>query len=164
MLNKLEIIQQKIFTLENLSRLSHQWHMLSKKIVFTNGCFDIMHQGHNTYLLQAAEYGNKLIVGVNSDESVRKLKGEKRPIIDQYSRALNLASHAYIDAVILFDQDTPLQLIEVLKPHVLVKGGDYTEDQIAGAKEVRANGGEVIIVPFLPGYSSSNIMQKILVG
>ncbi|MCC7029819.1 MAG: D-glycero-beta-D-manno-heptose 1-phosphate adenylyltransferase [Chitinophagaceae bacterium] len=162
MLNKLEIIQQKIFTPLTLSRLAHQWHMLSKKIVFTNGCFDIMHQGHNTYLLQAAEFGNKLIVAVNSDESVRKLKGDKRPIIDQYSRALNLASHAYIDAVVIFDDETPLQLIQELKPHVLVKGGDYTEDQIAGAKEVRAAGGEVIIVPFMEGYSSTAIMEKIV--
>lgn len=162
MLNKLEIIQQKIFTLDHLSRLAHQWHMLSKKIVFTNGCFDIMHRGHNTYLLQAAELGNKLIVAVNSDTSVKALKGESRPVIDEYSRALNLASHAYVDAVIIFDEETPLQLIETLKPHVLVKGGDYTEDQIVGAKEVRANGGEVIIVPFLDNYSSTAIMEKIL--
>ncbi len=162
MLNKLEIIQQKIFTLDHLSRLAHQWHMLSKKIVFTNGCFDIMHRGHNTYLLQAAELGNKLIVAVNSDTSVKALKGKSRPVIDEYSRALNLASHAYVDAVIIFDEETPLQLIETLKPHVLVKGGDYTEDQIVGAKEVRANGGEVIIVPFLDNYSSTAIMEKIL--
>ena len=136
--------------------------MLSKKIVFTNGCFDIMHQGHNTYLLQAADYGNKLIVAVNSDASVQKLKGSKRPIIDQYSRALNLASHAYIDAVIIFDEDTPLQLIQDIKPHVLVKGGDYTEETIVGASEVKANGGEVIIIPFLTGYSSSAIIDKIV--
>ncbi|HQW46874.1 MAG: D-glycero-beta-D-manno-heptose 1-phosphate adenylyltransferase [Bacteroidetes bacterium] len=162
MLNKLEIIQQKIYTPVTLSRLVHQWHMLSKKIVFTNGCFDIMHQGHNTYLLQAADYGNKLIVAVNSDASVQKLKGSKRPIIDQYSRALNLASHAYIDAVIIFDEDTPLQLIQDIKPHVLVKGGDYTEETIVGASEVKANGGEVIIIPFLTGYSSSAIIDKIV--
>jgi D-beta-D-heptose 7-phosphate kinase/D-beta-D-heptose 1-phosphate adenosyltransferase len=162
MLNKLEIIQQKIYTPVTLSRLVHQWHMLSKKIVFTNGCFDIMHQGHNTYLLQAADYGNKLIVAVNSDASVQKLKGSKRPIIDQYSRALNLASHAYIDAVIIFDEDTPLQLIQDIKPHVLVKGGDYTEETIVGASEVKANRGEVIIIPFLTGYSSSAIIDKIV--
>ncbi|MBK7691668.1 MAG: D-glycero-beta-D-manno-heptose 1-phosphate adenylyltransferase [Bacteroidetes bacterium] len=161
MLSKLEIIQQKIYTLETLSRLVHQWHMMSKKIVFTNGCFDIMHQGHNTYLLQASEYGNHLIVAVNSDASVQRLKGSKRPIIDQYSRALNLASHAYIDAVVIFDEDTPLHLIQTLKPHVLVKGGDYTEEQIIGAKEVRAAGGEVVIIPFLEGYSSTAIIEKI---
>ena len=161
MLNKLEIIQQKIYTPVTLSRLVHQWHMLSKKIVFTNGCFDIMHQGHNTYLLQAADYGNKLIVAVNSDASVQKLKGSKRPIIDQYSRALNLASHAYIDAVIIFDEDTPLQLIQDIKPHVLVKGGDYTVVQIVGAQEVLKNGGRVVINPILPGFSTTGIIQKI---
>lgn len=164
MLNKLELIQQKIYTPDTLSRLVHQWHMLSKKIVFTNGCFDIMHQGHNTYLLQAAEYGNKLVVAVNSDASVQKLKGTKRPVIDQYSRALNLASHAYIDAVIIFDEDTPLNLIKMLKPHVLVKGGDYTEDTIVGAKEVKADGGEVLIIPFLEGFSSTAIIDKITGG
>ena len=162
MLSKLEIIQQKIYTLEALSRLAHQWHMMSKKIAFTNGCFDIMHQGHNTYLLQACEYGNHLIVGVNSDESVKRLKGSTRPIIDQYSRALNLASHAYIDAVIIFDEDTPLNLIQTLKPHVLIKGGDYTEEQIIGAKEVRESGGKVVIIPFLEGYSSTTNINKII--
>ncbi len=162
MLSKLEIIQQKIYTDESLSRLVHQWHMMSKKIVFTNGCFDIMHQGHNTYLLQAAEFGNKLIVAINSDESVKKLKGIKRPIIDQYSRALNLASHAYVDAVILFDEETPLRLIESIRPHVLVKGGDYTEDAIVGGKEVKANHGEVKVVPFVKGYSSTAIIDKIM--
>lgn len=162
MLSKLEIIQQKIYTDEFLSRIVHQWHMMSKKIVFTNGCFDIMHQGHNTYLLQAAEFGNKLIVAVNSDESVKKLKGIKRPIIDQYSRALNLASHAYIDAVVIFDDETPLRLIESIKPHVLVKGGDYSEEGIVGANEVKANNGEVKIVPFIEGYSSTAVIDKIM--
>lgn len=162
MQNKLEIIQSKIYTLETLERLVHQWHMMSRKIVFTNGCFDIMHQGHNTYLLQAAEYGNKLIVAVNSNDSVRKLKGDKRPIIDQYSRALNLACHAYIDAVIIFEEDTPLHLIETIQPHVLIKGGDYTEETIVGAKEVKENGGEVVIIPLLEGFSSTNVIDKIL--
>lgn len=162
MLNKLEIIQQKIYTLDNLVRLANQWHMLSKKIVFTNGCFDIMHQGHNTYLLQAAEFGNKMIVAVNTDNSVKKLKGEKRPIIDQNSRAFNLACQTYVDAVILFDEDTPLDLILKLKPDVLVKGGDYTIENIVGANEVKQYGGEVKIIPFLEGYSSTAVINKIL--
>lgn len=162
MLNKLEIIQQKIYTLDNLVRLANQWHMLSKKIVFTNGCFDIMHQGHNTYLLQAAEFGNKMIVAVNTDYSVKKLKGEKRPIIDQNSRAFNLACQTYVDAVILFDEDTPLDLILKLKPDVLVKGGDYTIETIVGANEVKQYGGEVKIIPFLEGYSSTAVINKIL--
>jgi rfaE bifunctional protein nucleotidyltransferase chain/domain len=162
MLNKLEIIQQKIFTLDNLVRLANQWHMLSKKIVFTNGCFDIMHQGHNTYLLQAAEFGNKMIVAVNTDNSVKKLKGEKRPIIDQNSRAFNLACQTYVDAVILFDEDTPLDLIMKLKPDVLVKGGDYTIETVVGAQEVKQYGGEVKVIPFLEGYSSTAVINKIL--
>jgi rfaE bifunctional protein nucleotidyltransferase chain/domain len=162
MLNKLEIIQQKIFTLDNLVRLANQWHMLSKKIVFTNGCFDIMHQGHNTYLLQAAEFGNKMIVAVNTDNSVKKLKGEKRPIIDQKSRAFNLACQTYVDAVILFDEDTPLDLIMKLKPDVLVKGGDYTIETVVGAQEVKQYGGEVKVIPFLEGYSSTAVINKIL--
>ncbi|HPI55143.1 MAG TPA: adenylyltransferase/cytidyltransferase family protein, partial [Chitinophagaceae bacterium] len=110
MSNKLEQIQHKIYELPQLQLLVNQWHMLSRKVVFTNGCFDIMHRGHNTYLLQAAEFGNKLIVGVNSDDSVRRLKGESRPVIDQYSRAFNLASHTFVDAVILFEEDTPENL------------------------------------------------------
>jgi rfaE bifunctional protein nucleotidyltransferase chain/domain len=108
---KLELIQNKIYKISELKLIVNQWKMLSKKVVFTNGCFDIIHRGHNTYLLEAAELGNKLIVAVNSDESVRKLKGPNRPIVDEYSRAFNLASHTYIDAVILFDEDTPLNLI-----------------------------------------------------
>jgi rfaE bifunctional protein nucleotidyltransferase chain/domain len=136
--------------------------MLSKKIVFTNGCFDIMHQGHNTYLLQAAEFGNKMIVAVNTDNSVKKLKGEKRPIIDQKSRAFNLACQTYVDAVILFDEDTPLDLILKLKPDVLVKGGDYTIETVVGAQEVKQYGGEVKVIPFLEGYSSTAVINKIL--
>lgn len=161
MQNKLELIQSKIYTLESLARLRNQWGMLSKKVVFTNGCFDIIHRGHNTYLLQAAEYGNKLIVGVNTDHSVRKLKGENRPVVDEYSRAFNLACHTYIDAVILFDEDTPLNLIHQLKPDVLIKGGDYTFDTIVGAQDVVAYGGQVEIIPFLEGYSTTAIVEKI---
>lgn len=162
MLSKLEIIQQKIYPVEALTRLVNQWKMLSKKVVFTNGCFDIMHRGHNTYLLQAAELGNRLVVGLNSDASVRHLKGDKRPVVDQYSRALNLAMHTYIDAVVLFDEETPLRLIETLKPDVLVKGGDYRLETIVGAQTVLDYGGQVEIIPFLPGYSTSAIIEKVM--
>lgn len=160
MQNKLELIQSKIYTLDNLHRLRNQWRMLSKKVVFTNGCFDIIHRGHNTYLLQAAEYGNRLIVGVNSDNSVKRLKGDSRPIVDEQSRAFNLACHTYIDAVILFDEDTPLQLINTLKPDVLVKGGDYIFETIVGAQEVVSYGGQVEIIPFLEGYSTTSIVER----
>ncbi len=159
--NKLEFIQNKIYKLSELKLIVNQWKMLSKKVVFTNGCFDIIHRGHNTYLLEAAELGNKLIVAVNSDESVRKLKGSNRPIVDEYSRAFNLASHTYIDAVIIFDEDTPLNLINELQPDVLIKGGDYTLETIVGAKEVLSYGGQVEIIPFLEGYSTTNVIEKI---
>lgn len=158
---KLELIQNKIYKISELKLIVNQWKMLSKKVVFTNGCFDIIHRGHNTYLLEAAELGNKLIVAVNSDESVRKLKGPNRPIVDEYSRAFNLASHTYIDAVILFDEDTPLNLINELQPDVLIKGGDYTVETIIGAKEVLSYGGKVEIIPFLEGYSTTNVIEKI---
>lgn len=158
---KLELIQNKIYKISELKLIVNQWKMLSKKVVFTNGCFDIIHRGHNTYLLEAAELGNKLIVAVNSDESVRKLKGPNRPIVDEYSRAFNLASHTYIDAVILFDEDTPLNLINELQPDVLIKGGDYTLETIVGANEVLSYGGKVEIIPFLEGYSTTNVIEKI---
>lgn len=161
MLNKLEIIQKKIYHIDELSRLRNQWRMLSKKVVFTNGCFDLIHRGHNTFLLEAAEFGNRLIVAVNSDASVRRLKGDSRPIVDEQSRAFNLACHTYIDAVIIFEEDTPENLLHALKPDVLVKGGDYTFDTIIGAPFVTSYGGEVKIIPFLDGYSTTGIVNKI---
>lgn len=159
--SKLEIIQKKIYRLEDLVRLRNQWRMLSRKVVFTNGCFDLIHRGHNTFLLQAAEYGNRLIVAVNSDQSVRGLKGETRPVVDEDSRAFNLACHTYIDAVIIFEEDTPERLLQELKPDVLVKGGDYTLDTIVGAPFVQSYGGHVEIIPFLDGYSTTGIVRKI---
>ena len=161
MSNKLEQIQHKIYELPQLQLLVNQWHMLSRKVVFTNGCFDIMHRGHNTYLLQAAEFGNKLIVGVNSDDSVRRLKGQSRPVINQYSRAFNLASHTFVDAVILFEEDTPENLIQTLRPDVLIKGGDYTLETIVGAQQVLDYGGAVEIIPFLEGYSTTAILKNL---
>lgn len=164
MQSKLELIQQKIYDATSLTRITQQWHFMNKKVVFTNGIFDIMHQGHNTYLLQAAELGNKLIVGVNTDASTKRLKGEERPIMNEYARAFNLASHTYIDAVVLFDEDTPLTLIQLFQPDVLVKGGDYSIETIVGAKEVLANGGEVIVIPFLEGHSTTSVIEKIQQG
>lgn len=161
MLSKLEIIQQKICTLPQLIPVVYQWKMLAKKVVFTNGCFDILHKGHITYLLQAAQYGNKMIVAINSDESVKKIKGATRPIIDQHSRALMLAAQTYIDAVIIFDEETPIQLINTVKPHVLIKGGDYKLTDVVGVDEVKAAGGEVILIPFIEGFSTSAIIEKI---
>jgi D-beta-D-heptose 7-phosphate kinase/D-beta-D-heptose 1-phosphate adenosyltransferase len=138
-----------------------QWRIHHKKIVFTNGVFDILHPGHIYSLSQAAREGDYLIVGLNADNSVKKLKGETRPVNDQASRALLLASLVMTDAVVLFEEDTPLELINALLPDVLVKGGDYTVDQIAGAREVIANGGRVVINSIVEGWSTTGILNKI---
>jgi D-glycero-beta-D-manno-heptose 1-phosphate adenylyltransferase len=131
-------------------------------VVFTNGCFDILHAGHIQSLNQAAALGDYLVVAVNTDASVKKLKGAERPVNDEQSRMLLLASLLVVDAVILFDEDTPLQLITALMPDVLVKGGDYAIEQVVGAKEVLAAGGKVEIIPLLAGFSTTGIIEKIL--
>ncbi len=153
-------IPGKIFTIDALQHQLKRWRLHSKKVVFTNGVFDILHEGHIASLSEAASYGSVLIVGVNTDASVKRLKGESRPVNNETSRALLLASLVITDAVILFDEDTPLHLITTLLPDVLVKGGDYALDQIVGAKEVMANGGEVKIVPLLDGFSTTAIIEK----
>ena len=137
------------------------WRVKGKSIVFTNGVFDVLHRGHIASLTEAASYGDILVVGVNADASVKKLKGDSRPVNDEQSRALLLASLLQTDAVIIFEEDTPLELIKMLMPDTLVKGGDYTVDQIAGAKEVLAAGGEVKIAAIVEGISSSAIIDKI---
>ncbi|MFI5133201.1 MAG: D-glycero-beta-D-manno-heptose 1-phosphate adenylyltransferase [Chitinophagales bacterium] len=156
-----DIIPQKIYTLSQLIQKIAQWRLLSKKIVFTNGVFDILHQGHIFSLSQAAKEADYLIVGLNSDASVKKLKGETRPVNNQESRALVLASLLMVDAVIIFEEDTPLELIKTILPDVLVKGGDYTVEQIAGAKEVIANKGRVVINPIIEGFSTTAMINKI---
>ena len=138
----------------------NRWRLLNKKIVFTNGVFDILHEGHIASLSEAALHGHILIVGINADASVKRLKGEGRPVNGENSRMLLMASLVMVDAVILFEEDTPLNLITSILPDVLVKGGDYTVEQIAGAKEVIANGGQVKIVPILQGFSTTAIIQK----
>ena len=153
-------IPGKIFTIDALQHQLKRWRLHNKKVVFTNGVFDILHEGHIASLSGAASYGSVLIVGVNTDASVKRLKGESRPVNNENSRALLLASLVITDAVILFNEDTPLHLITTLLPDVLVKGGDYTLDQIVGAKEVMANGGEVKIVPLLDGFSTTAIIEK----
>lgn len=153
-------IPNKIFDLDHLVKQVFAWKMLGKKIVFTNGVFDVFHKGHIASLTQAASYGEKLIVAINDDESVKKLKGTDRPINDENARALLLASLLQTDAVILFKEDTPLELIKALLPDVLVKGGDYTIDEIVGAKEVIAAGGKVKIADIIEGISSTKIIEK----
>jgi rfaE bifunctional protein nucleotidyltransferase chain/domain len=155
------LIESKIYQLNSLANEVKNWRANGNKVVFTNGVFDLLHIGHITYLAEAATLGTKLIIGLNADSSVKRLKGPTRPVNDQHSRAVMLATMFFIDAIVVFEQDTPLNLISTLMPDVLVKGGDYTIPQIVGATEVMANGGEVKVISFVDGYSSSNIIQKI---
>tara|TARA_B100000902_G_C27222395_1_gene870386 strand:- start:301 stop:792 length:492 start_codon:yes stop_codon:yes gene_type:complete len=157
-LNKLN---NKIYSSEELENTVRSWKQAGDEIVFTNGCFDIIHKGHIEVLAKTADLGNKLIIGLNSDNSIKKLKGKDRPIIDENSRAILLASLSFVDAVILFSEDTPINLINTLKPDILAKGGDYKVETIVGHKVVQENGGEVILIPFVEGFSSTTIINKI---
>jgi rfaE bifunctional protein nucleotidyltransferase chain/domain len=160
-MEKLMKIKSKIMQKEEVSGLMDVWKYMGLKIVFTNGCFDIIHYGHIDYLARAASLGGKLIIGLNTDASVSKLKGPNRPIQDQQSRALILAAMQFVDAVILFDEETPQELISFLIPDILVKGSDYRIEQIVGADVVLNNGGKVETMDFVAGYSTSNIIEKI---
>lgn len=151
----------KIFDIETLTRQLRIWNFFDKKIVFTNGVFDIFHRGHISLLSEAASLADILIVGVNADASVKRLKGNDRPVNDEHSRALLLASLMMVDAVIIFTEDTPLELIKIIKPNVLVKGGDYKIENIVGAKEVMENGGEVKIVNIVDGFSTTSILKNL---
>jgi D-glycero-beta-D-manno-heptose 1-phosphate adenylyltransferase len=159
-MNRADLIPQKIHTSTSIITQVAQWRAVGKKIAFTNGVFDILHQGHIFSLSQAASEGDFLIVGVNADASVKRLKGESRPVNNQESRALLLASMVMIDAVVIFEEDTPLELIKSILPDVLVKGGDYTVEQIAGSKEVMASGGKVVINPIVEGFSTTGIIEQ----
>jgi len=156
-----QIIPQKIFDLPGLQHQLSRWRLLGKTVAFTNGCFDILHQGHISSLSDAAREADVLVVGLNSDASTRRLKGDSRPINDQHARATVMAALLMVDAVILFEEDTPLDLINAVRPDVLVKGGDYTLEEIVGAKEVIAAGGRVVINPIIPGFSTTGIIEKI---
>ena len=158
---KFESVQGKIVDRETLSRICAGWKVNGHKIIFTNGCFDILHQGHIKLLLSAAELGNKVVLGLNTDASVKKLKGKNRPINDEHSRALVMASQLFVDAVCLFDEDTPLELIQAIKPDVIVKGGDYTPVTVVGNDFVKSYGGEVVIIPTLEGFSTTGIIDKL---
>ena len=160
-MSHLKKIKNKIFSIENLITQVNTWKQSNQKIVFTNGCFDIIHKGHIEVLARTADLGDKLIIGLNSDNSIQKLKGEKRPIIDENSRIILLAALDFVDAIILFSEETPLNLITTIKPDILAKGGDYKIDTIVGHEIVKENGGDVIIIPFVDGFSSTNIINKI---
>jgi rfaE bifunctional protein nucleotidyltransferase chain/domain len=151
----------KIVALTDALQLVNQWKLQGQTIVFTNGCFDIVHIGHVDYLERAHNLGDKLILGLNTDHSIRRIKGEKRPIVEENARARVIAALAFVDVVVLFDEDTPLRLIQTIKPDILVKGDDYTVKNIIGADFVIENGGKVETIPLVKGFSTSNIIEKI---
>lgn len=157
----MQSINSKIIDRNNLQQLIEKWRLSNEKIVFTNGCFDIIHRGHIDYLSKSAALGTKLIIGLNTDASVRKLKGESRPIQDEQSRQIILSAFQFVDAVILFDEETPYELINAVQPDILVKGSDYKPEEIVGFDIVKAKNGEVITIDYLPGFSTSAIEKKI---
>ena len=154
-------VSSKIASLEEINKIVTDKKKEGNSIGFTNGCFDILHYGHIDYLTKAADLCDVLIIGVNSDASVKRLKGNHRPINDQKSRAFVLAALGCISFVVVFDQDTPYELITQIQPNLLIKGGDYSKEEIVGYDIVNSNGGEVTTIDFVPGYSTSIIEQKI---
>ena len=160
-MSRLENIKSKIYTTGQIKSVLNVWRLLGKKVVFTNGCFDLLHLGHIDYLSKAADMGDKLVIGLNSDASATALKGPGRPITDQLSRSVMLASFSFVDAVVIFDEPTPLHLIELVRPDILVKGADYSIEQIVGADLVLQYGGEVKTIEYLSGYSTTLIEKKI---
>ena len=153
-----QFLNEKILSNDTLEGVLTRWRLKDRSIVFTNGCFDILHLGHIDYLMRAADLGKQLIVGINSDASVRRLKGEHRPINDENRRKRVIASLVF---VVVFDEDTPYELIKKVQPDVLVKGGDYNPEQVVGADIVEARGGEVRILEFVEGYSTTAIEKRI---
>ena len=154
-------IKSKIVDFSEIRNLVSKWKSDGNRIVFTNGCFDVLHFGHVSYLAEAKDLGDKMIIGLNSDASVKRLKGETRPINGQHERAVLLAALQFVDAVVIFDEDTPVKLIKNVKPDFLVKGGDYTIDTIVGANFVMSYGGKVITIPLVENFSSSIIIKKL---
>lgn len=157
----LKKIKNKILSLKSLKTKKISWQENGEKIVFTNGCFDILHRGHVEVLAQTANLGDRLIIGLNSDISIQKLKGKGRPFLDEESRAILLAALSFVDAIILFSETTPIKLIRALNPDILAKGGDYNLDTVIGSEYIKQNGGQVILLPFINGFSSTNIINKI---
>lgn len=154
-------VEDKIMSLKTLLSQLGQWRKKGEKIVFTNGCFDILHTGHITLINHCATLGDKVIIGLNADKSVQKLKGENRPVNNENDRALLLASLQHVDAVVLFEEETPLNLITAISPDVLVKGGDYTIGEIIGANDVLATGGSVEIVSLVAGKSTTALIRQL---
>lgn len=159
-MSQLNIITNKIITKEELKPFLSRWKFKGDKIVFTNGCFDILHRGHIEYLAKASEFGQRLIIGLNTDKSVSKIKGPDRPVQDQLSRAVILSSLRFVDFVLLFDEETPYELIKYVQPDFLVKGKDYNVEDVVGYDIVTKRGGEVVTVELTEGYSTTNIIEK----
>ncbi len=156
-----EQIEKKILDWPTAKARTSAWKESGQKIVFTNGCFDLIHYGHLHYLAAARDLGDQLIVGLNSDASVKRLKGASRPVKDQESRLHLLATLEFVSGVVLFEEDTPFQLIQLLEPNILVKGGDWKPEDIVGSDLVLANGGLVKSLPFIPGHSTTKYVKKI---
>lgn len=156
----LTTIKNKLLSREALETKLAEWRSARETIVFTNGCFDILHRGHVEYLAQAADLGDKLIVGLNTDASVKRLKGESRPVNDEKSRALLLSALQFVDAVVFFDEDTPYELIKQVQPDILVKGNDYKPEEIVGYDIVTAKGGKVLTIDLVEGFSTTNIISR----
>ena len=161
MSKSLEILNSKILDKERLLVKLTDWKEEDKKIVFTNGCFDLIHLGHIEVIARSADLGDILIIGVNTDNSIKRLKGKNRPIVEEISRAKQLAALEFVDAVVFFDQDTPIDLIKIINPNLITKGGDYNSDQVIGNDIVAKNNGEVVIIPLTQGYSTTSILEKI---
>jgi D-beta-D-heptose 7-phosphate kinase/D-beta-D-heptose 1-phosphate adenosyltransferase len=151
----------KVLTREDLAARAASWRMAGRRIVFTNGCFDLLHAGHLSLLSRAAELGDVLVLAINSDASVRRLKGPERPLVPQAERAALLAALTCVDAVTIFDEDTPLQTLQSVRPHVLVKGEDYRADQVVGREFIESIGGRVALVPLVPKKSTSALVERI---
>ncbi len=160
-MNKIDFISGKITKPEKLQSLLALWRFQEKKIVFTNGCFDLLHLGHVDYLAKASDLGDVLMIGLNTDASVRRIKGAGRPVNDQHARAMLLASLQFVHTIVLFDEDTPHELIKEVQPHILVKGKDYRVEDVAGYDIVTAGGGKVETIELVEGYSSSKIIERI---
>lgn len=160
-MKELDKIQNKIISFDNIQKQVLKWREENKKIVFTNGCFDIIHRGHVDYLSKAKDLGDILIIGLNTDQSVRNIKGNTRPIQDENSRAIILASMQFVDAIVFFSEPTPYTLIKEIQPDILVKGADYKKEDIVGYDIVSQRGGKVETIEFIEGYSTSNIESKI---
>lgn len=161
-MTQLEILQNKILDFVKLKNLLALWRFQGKKIVFTNGCFDILHRGHIEYLSKAADLGDVLIVGLNTDSSVSRIKGPKRPVVDEQSRALLLAALHFTTAIVLFDEPTPYELIKHVQPDILVKGKDYKAEEVVGYDIVTAKGGKVETITLVDGFSTTSMIQKLI--